>query len=114
LDSQVNNGLSGALFNAGALNLFFAIAKNSRGSINLQIDEDLTKKAYYSSISRLKRCGLINRSHNKYRLTMYGHKIYDLIQECVKVEQLDKWKCQALDAQVDDITKEKLMKELFP
>ena len=66
-------------------------------SENLRTHLNLTKKQYYSRISRLTKAGLVNRQKGRYFVTAFGKVIYDaqrLLGSAVK----NYWKLKALDS----------------
>ena len=68
-------------------------------SENLRTHLNLTKKQYYSRISRLTKAGLVNRQKGRYFVTAFGKVIYDaqrLLGSAVK----NYWKLKALDSLV--------------
>jgi len=80
-------------------------------SENLRTHLNLTKKQYYSRISRLTKAGLVNRQKGRYFVTAFGKVIYDaqrLLGSAVK----NYWKLKALDslAANDKVPKEERSK----
>jgi len=80
-------------------------------SENLRTHLNLTKKQYYSRISRLTKAGLVNREKGRYFVTAFGKVIYDaqrLLGSAVK----NYWKLKALDslAANDKVPKEERSK----
>ena len=80
-------------------------------SENLRTHLNLTKKQYYSRISRLTKAGLVNRQKGRYFVTAFGKVIYDaqrLLGSAVK----NYWKLKALDSLVanDKVPKEERSK----
>ena len=80
-------------------------------SVNLRTHLNLTKKQYYSRISRLTKAGLVNRQKGRYFVTAFGKVIYDaqrLLGSAVK----NYWKLKALDslAANDKVPKEERSK----
>ena len=80
-------------------------------SVNLRTHLNLTKKQYYSRISRLTKAGLVNREKGRYFVTAFGKVIYDaqrLLGSAVK----NYWKLKALDFLVanDKVPKEERSK----
>ena len=66
---------------------------------NLRTQLKLTKKQYYSRISRLTKAGLVNRQKGRYFVTAFGRVIYDaqrLLASAVK----NYWKLRAIDSLV--------------
>ena len=64
---------------------------------NLRTQLKLTKKQYYSRISRLTKAGLVNRQKGRYFVTAFGRVIYDaqrLLGSAVK----NYWKLKAIDS----------------
>jgi DNA-binding HxlR family transcriptional regulator len=64
---------------------------------NLRTQLKLTKKQYYSRISRLTKAGLVNRQKGRYFVTAFGMVIYDaqrLLGSAVK----NYWKLRAIDS----------------
>jgi DNA-binding HxlR family transcriptional regulator len=63
----------------------------------LRTQVKLTRKQYYSRVSRLIQTGLVKRQKGKYYLTAFGRVIYDaqrLIANAVK----NNWKLKAIDS----------------
>jgi hypothetical protein len=66
-------------------------------SENLRAQLKLTKKQFYSRISRLIKLGLVKRQKGKYSVTAFGRVIYDaqkLLGNAVK----NYWKLNAIDS----------------
>ena len=66
---------------------------------NLRTQLNLTKKQYYSRISRLTKAGLVKRQKGRYFVTAFGRVIYDaqrLLGSAVK----NYWKLKAIDSLV--------------
>ena len=64
---------------------------------NLRTQLNLTKKQYYSRISRLTKAGLVKRQKGRYFVTAFGRVIYDaqrLLGSAVK----NYWKLKAIDS----------------
>jgi predicted transcriptional regulator len=64
---------------------------------NLRTQLKLTKKQYYSRISRLTKAGLVKRQKGRYFVTAFGRVIYDaqrLLGSAVK----NYWKLKAIDS----------------
>jgi DNA-binding HxlR family transcriptional regulator len=78
-------------------------------SENLRTQLKLTKKQYYSRISRLTKAGLVNRQKGRYFVTAFGRVIYDaqrLLGSAVKTY----WKLKAIDSLGDKMPSEERMK----
>jgi predicted transcriptional regulator len=74
--------------------IFLASGDNGE---NLRTQLKLTKKQYYSRISRLTKAGLVNRQKGRYFVTAFGRVIYDaqrLLGSAVK----NYWKLKAIDS----------------
>jgi DNA-binding HxlR family transcriptional regulator len=57
----------------------------------------LTRKQYYSRISRLTKAGLVKRQNSRYFVTAFGKVIYEaqrLLESAIK----DQWKLKAIDS----------------
>ena len=82
-------------------------------SDNLRTQLKLTKKQYYSRISRLTKAGLVNRQKGRYFVTAFGRVIYDA-QRLVGSALKNYWKLKAIDslgvANDDKVPKEERMK----
>jgi DNA-binding HxlR family transcriptional regulator len=82
-------------------------------SENLRTQLKLTKKQYYSRISRLTKAGLVNRQKGRYFVTAFGRVIYD-VQRLLGSAVKNYWKLKAIDslgvANDDKVPKEERMK----
>ena len=80
-------------------------------SENLRTHLNLTKKQYYSRISRLTKAGLVNRQKGRYFVTAFGKVIYDA-QRLLGSAAKNYWKLKALDSLVanDKMPKEERSK----
>ena len=82
-------------------------------SENLRTQLKLTKKQYYSRISRLTKAGLVNRQKRRYFVTAFGRVIYD-VQRLLGSAVKNYWKLKAIDslgvANDDRVPKEERMK----
>ena len=80
-------------------------------SETLRTQLEISRKQYYSRISRLTKAGLVNRQKGRYFVTAFGKVIYDaqrLLGSAVK----NYWKLKALDSLVanDKVPKEERSK----
>jgi DNA-binding HxlR family transcriptional regulator len=66
-------------------------------SENLRTQLKLTKKQYYSRISRLTKAGLVNRQKGRYFVTAFGRVIYDA-QRLLGSALKNYWKLKAIDS----------------
>jgi DNA-binding Lrp family transcriptional regulator len=58
----------------------------------------LTRKQYYSRMSKLTRAGLIKRKQGKYSLTTFGKVVYDIILIKIQNAINNYWKLKAIDS----------------
>ena len=78
-------------------NLFTSIAlKNGDGEL-LITKTHLTRKQYYSRLSRLRSVGLIKRKGCKFIVTTFGKIIYESLKVQEKAVEIS-WKLKAIDA----------------
>jgi len=80
---------------------------------NLRTQLKLTKKQYYSRMSRLTKAGLVNRQKGRYFVTAFGRVIYD-VQRLLGSAVKNYWKLKAVDslgvANDDKVPKEECKK----
>jgi predicted transcriptional regulator len=81
------------------LNLFrtIALAKNDNGVALTSKTKELTRKQYYSRMSRMIKVGLVKRKNGKYSLTSLGKVVHEsgrIIEEALK----EYWKLRAIDS----------------
>ena len=86
-----------AISNEQSLELFKAIAQTNVNSTILTINAKLTRKQYYSRMSRMTKVGLIQRKNGKYFLTSLGRVIYQA-QTLIGNTLKDYWKLKAIDS----------------
>ncbi|HET7283228.1 MAG TPA: hypothetical protein VFI70_00950 [Nitrososphaeraceae archaeon] len=86
-----------AISNEQSLGLFKAIAQTSADSAILTKKARLTRKQYYSRMSRMTKVGLIKRKNGKYFLTSLGKVIYQA-QTLIGNTLKDYWKLKAIDS----------------
>src|ERR671938_614535 len=80
-----------------SLELFRSIGTNGSDSVSLRNKIKITRKQYYSRMSRLMKVGLIKRKNGKHTLTAFGKVIYDTqitIQDAIN----SYWKLKAIDS----------------
>jgi predicted transcriptional regulator len=58
----------------------------------------LTRKQYYSRMSKLMKAGLIKRKNGKYSLTAFGKIVYDIILIKIQNAINNYWKLKAIDS----------------
>jgi Mn-dependent DtxR family transcriptional regulator len=86
-----------AISDARALAVYKTIASEKANSNLLITKMQLTRKQYYSRISRLIKTGLVKRENGRYTLTSFGRVIYD-IQITIEVALENFWKLKAIDS----------------
>jgi hypothetical protein len=77
--------------------LFTIIATKSISSVELRSKISLTRKQYYSKLSRMVRVGLIKRRSGKLVVTTLGKIVYEL-QKVVQNAYNNHWKLKVLDS----------------
>jgi predicted transcriptional regulator len=60
-----------------SMELFKIIAQGSIESESLKSKTKLTRKQYYSRLSRMTKAGLVRKKSGKYLLTAFGKIVYD-------------------------------------
>jgi predicted transcriptional regulator len=80
-----------------SLELFKSIGANGSDTESLRNKIKITRKQYYSRMSRLMKVGLIKRKNGKHTLTAFGKVIYETqitIQNAIN----SYWKLKAVDS----------------
>ena len=90
-------GTLAAISDDKSLFLFKAIAISSPDANSLRNKGKLTRKQFYTRISRLIKIGLVKRSSGKYFLTAYGSVVYDA-QKIIENAHANYWKLKAIDS----------------
>jgi predicted transcriptional regulator len=80
-----------------SLELFKTIANGTIDSEDLKSKTKLTRKQYYSRLSRMTRAGLVRKKSGKYLLTAFGKIVYDT-QATVDLALSSYWKLKAIDS----------------
>jgi predicted transcriptional regulator len=80
-----------------SLELFKSIALKDSDSESLRNKTKMTRKQYYSRMSRLMRTGLIKRKNGRHTLTAFGKVIYDT-QITIENAINNYWKLKAIDS----------------
>ena len=80
-----------------SLELFRFVATNDSDSESLRNRTKMTRKQYYSRMSRLMKAGLIKRRSGKHTLTTFGRVIYDT-QVTIENAIHNYWKLKAIDS----------------
>lgn len=86
-----------AISDARALAVYKTIASEKANSNLLITKMQLTRKQYYSRISRLIKIGLVKKENGRYTLTSFGKVIYD-IQITIEIALENFWKLKAIDS----------------
>ena len=80
-----------------SMDLFKTIAVGSIDSENLKGKTKLTRKQYYSRLSRRTKAGLVRKKSGKNTLTAFGKVVYDS-QTTVDSALINYWKLKAIDS----------------
>jgi hypothetical protein len=80
-----------------SLELFRSIAMKDSDSESLRSKTKMTRKQYYSRMSRLMKAGLIKRKNGKHTLTAFGKVIYDT-QIRIESAVNNYWKLKVIDS----------------
>jgi hypothetical protein len=80
-----------------SLELFRTVASETIDSKNLKNRTKLTRKQYYSRLSRMTRTGLVRKKNGKYILTTFGKIVYES-QLTVENALNNYWKLKAIDS----------------
>lgn len=80
-----------------SLKLFTIVAVENVDSRNLKGKIKLTRKQYYSRLSRMTRAGLLRRKNGKYVLTAFGRIVYESMLT-VENGLTNYWKLKAIDS----------------
>lgn len=96
-----------------SLDLFTAIANESINSVVLRNSMKITRKQYYSRLSKMIKAGLIKRTGGKLVLTAFGKIMYE-VQKTVENAGKNQWKLRAIDSVEfsDELPKEERRKLL--
>ena len=80
-----------------SLELFKTIAQGTIDSESLKNKTKLTRKQYYSRLSRMTKAGLVRKKSGKYLLTAFGKIVCDA-QTTVENALTSYWKLRAIDS----------------
>lgn len=86
-----------AISDVKSLKLFNTIATKGGSSEDLSVQLKLSRKEYYSRMSRLMKTGIVKRKNGKHFLTAFGKVVYDA-QVTVKKAVESYWKLKAIDS----------------
>jgi len=86
-----------AISDKESLELFKFIAINNEDSDGLRTKTNLTRKQYYSRLSRMTKVGLVKRKKGKHSLTAFGKVVYDA-QAIIEKAVNNYWTLKAIDS----------------
>ena len=86
-----------AISDVKSLKLFNTIATKGGNSEDLSVQLKLSRKEYYSRMSRLMKTGLVKRKNGKHFLTAFGKVVYDA-QVTIRKAVESYWKLKAVDS----------------
>jgi len=86
-----------AISDVKSLKLFNTIDTKGGSSEDLSVQLKLSRKEYYSRMSRLMKTGMVKRKNGKHFLTAFGKIVYDA-QVTVKKAVESYWKLKAIDS----------------
>ena len=100
-----------------SIELFTTVALETIDSKNLKSRTKLTRKQYYSRLSRMTSAGLVRRKNGKYILTTFGRIVYDS-KVTIENALTNYWKLKAIDSletsnEVPKEEQQKLMETLL-
>jgi predicted transcriptional regulator len=100
-----------AISDKQSLELFRFIAATNGDSDVLRDKLNLTRKQYYSRLSRMTKAGLVKRKNGKHHLTAFGKVVYDA-QTIIEKAVHNFWKLKAVDSleQSGDLPEEERLK----
>jgi DNA-binding HxlR family transcriptional regulator len=81
----------------GSIELFRLIATQHSDSELLRSETKMTRKQYYSRMSRLMEAGLIKRKNGKHTMTAFGKVVY-YAQMTIENAVDNYWKLKAIDS----------------
>lgn len=95
--SQTVASILRAIADDKSLELFKTISQGTIDSESLKSKTKLTRKQYYSRLSRMTKVGLVRKKSGKYLLTTFGKVVYDA-QTNVENALTSYWKLRAIDS----------------
>ena len=90
-------GVYGSLSDNISVGLFTMIAHERISSITLRNNVKISRKQYYSRLSKLINAGLIKRSNGRLILTAFGKLVYQ-VQKTIEDASANQWKLRAIDS----------------
>lgn len=111
LQQQTADKVLTSISDKESLELFRFIATNNEDSEGLRTKTSLTRKQYYSRLSRMTKAGLVKRKKGKHFLTAFGKVVYDA-QTIIEKAVNNYWKLKAIDSLEvsNDLPKEERLK----
>ena len=100
-----------AISDKHSLDLFRDIAGTDGDTNTLRAKLNLTRKQYYSRLSRMIKVGLVKRKNGKHFLTAFGKVVYDA-QTTIEKAVNNFWKLKAVDSleMSDELPEEERLK----
>ena len=95
--SQTTASILRTIADDKSLELFTTVALETIDSKNLKNKTKLTRKQYYSRLSRMTRAGLVRRKNGKYILTTFGRIVYES-KVTLETALSNYWKLKAIDS----------------
>jgi predicted transcriptional regulator len=94
-----------------SLELFSIVALEKIDSRNLKSKMKVTRKQYYSRLSRMTKAGLVRRKNGRYILTTFGKVVYES-KVTIENALTNYWKLKAIDSleTSDEVPKEEQQK----
>ncbi|MDQ5876789.1 MAG: hypothetical protein M3288_08105 [Thermoproteota archaeon] len=80
-----------------SLELFSIVALEKIDSRNLKSKMKVTRKQYYSRLSRMTKAGLVRRKNGRYVLTTFGKIVYES-KVTIENALINYWKLKAIDS----------------
>jgi hypothetical protein len=90
-------GVFSSLSDNISVGLFTTIAHERVNSVVLRNKVKITRKQYYSRLSKMMNAGLIKRSNGRLILTAFGRIVYQ-VQETIEDASINQWKLRAIDS----------------
>jgi hypothetical protein len=94
---QLTSKVFASLSDDVSLGLFTTIANNSINSVMLRNKAKITRKQYYTRLSKIMKAGLIKRNNGKLVLTAFGTIVYE-VHKTVESASSNQWKLRAIDS----------------
>ena len=95
--AQTVSAILKAIADEKSSELFKTIANGTVDSDTLKTKSKLTRKQYYSRLSRMTKAGLVRKKSGKYLLTAFGKIVFDS-QSTVESALNSYWKLRAIDS----------------